>query len=256
MEFIKKLKVKRANGTFSDYLALAADADKVFFKDGETLETKMSKVDTAGVLDIFYPIGSYYETSDDKFNPNISWGGTWIKDTDGQVLVAQDDGEFKTLNSDVGADKKTISISNLPAHNHTFTGTESTHSHFTYNHSHHFSGTTDKTTISGTMNIKGNSESYATVVGATGSLSVSSGPWSGTHNNLEIRGSSANNNYDTVKLSNTHTHSFSGTTDEDGYSITSGESITPEGTIGNTGGGNAFNVIQNSKVCIRWHRTA
>lgn len=27
------------------------------------------------LLDMFYPIGSYYESSDPNFNPNISWGG-------------------------------------------------------------------------------------------------------------------------------------------------------------------------------------
>lgn len=29
------------------------------------------------VLNMFYPIGSYYETSDSNFDPNIVWGGTW-----------------------------------------------------------------------------------------------------------------------------------------------------------------------------------
>ena len=31
-------------------------------------------------LDRFYPVGSYYETSDTTFDPNISWGGTWISE--------------------------------------------------------------------------------------------------------------------------------------------------------------------------------
>ena len=30
-------------------------------------------------IDLFYPIGSYYETSDNTFNPNTAWGGTWVK---------------------------------------------------------------------------------------------------------------------------------------------------------------------------------
>lgn len=30
-------------------------------------------------LNRFYPVGSYYETSDANFNPNNSWGGTWVK---------------------------------------------------------------------------------------------------------------------------------------------------------------------------------
>lgn len=41
-----------------------------------------------GLLDTFYPIGSYYETSDISFDPNISWGGTWSKVTEGYFLQA------------------------------------------------------------------------------------------------------------------------------------------------------------------------
>lgn len=29
------------------------------------------------IVDMFYPVGSYYETSDASFNPNTAWGGTW-----------------------------------------------------------------------------------------------------------------------------------------------------------------------------------
>lgn len=31
------------------------------------------------VFDTFYPVGSYYETSDSTFDPNTAWGGTWVK---------------------------------------------------------------------------------------------------------------------------------------------------------------------------------
>lgn len=30
-----------------------------------------------GLVDFFYPIGSYYDTSNVNFNPNTLWGGTW-----------------------------------------------------------------------------------------------------------------------------------------------------------------------------------
>lgn len=32
---------------------------------------------TSAILDVFYPVGCYFETSDSTFNPNTSWGGTW-----------------------------------------------------------------------------------------------------------------------------------------------------------------------------------
>lgn len=38
-------------------------------------------------LDMFYPVGSYYETSDASFDPNASWGGTWELETEGQVHI-------------------------------------------------------------------------------------------------------------------------------------------------------------------------
>lgn len=40
------------------------------------------------LVDFFYPVGSYYETSDVNFNPNTTWGGTWVLETAGQVHVS------------------------------------------------------------------------------------------------------------------------------------------------------------------------
>lgn len=42
----------------------------------------------SGIFDIFYPVGSYYETSDISFNPNVTWGGTWSLETEGQVHIS------------------------------------------------------------------------------------------------------------------------------------------------------------------------
>lgn len=42
------------------------------------------------LLNMFYPVGSYYETSDTTFDPNVSWGGTWVEDSAGRVTVSQD----------------------------------------------------------------------------------------------------------------------------------------------------------------------
>lgn len=43
---------------------------------------------TSAILDVFYPVGCYYHTSDTTFNPNTSWGGTWSKVTEGYFLQA------------------------------------------------------------------------------------------------------------------------------------------------------------------------
>ena len=56
------------------------------------------------MLDLIYPVGSYYETSDTSFNPNVSWGGTWVEDTSGRVLVAKDSGTFSTVGGTGGSE--------------------------------------------------------------------------------------------------------------------------------------------------------
>ena len=58
----------------------------------------------AEMLDLFYPVGSYYETSDTSFNPNTAWGGTWVEDTAGKVLVSLDTGTFDTVGATGGAE--------------------------------------------------------------------------------------------------------------------------------------------------------
>lgn len=54
-----------------------------------------------------HPVGSYYETSDATFDPNIEWGGTWVEDSAGKVLVAQDSGTFATVGDTGGAETET-----------------------------------------------------------------------------------------------------------------------------------------------------
>lgn len=43
-----------------------------------------SKATLSACLDTFYPVGSYYETSDTSFDPNVSFGGTWSLVTAGR----------------------------------------------------------------------------------------------------------------------------------------------------------------------------
>ena len=43
--------------------------------------------DKSDLLDFFYPVGSYYETSNTSFDPNEEWGGVWVQDTQGYVTV-------------------------------------------------------------------------------------------------------------------------------------------------------------------------
>ena len=56
---------------------------------------------TDQLLDMFYPVGSYYETSKStsEFNPNIAWGGTWELESGGRVHVGAGANEANTTNN-------------------------------------------------------------------------------------------------------------------------------------------------------------
>ena len=69
------------------------DSNSGLTKAVDDLDTRVDALEHGGqgfnVL-LCYPVGSYYETSDANFNPNTAWGGTWVEDTAGRVLVAMD----------------------------------------------------------------------------------------------------------------------------------------------------------------------
>lgn len=81
------------------------------------------------LLDLFYPVGSYYETSNSNFNPNKSWGGTWVQDTRGLVTVGIFDGPPSldydaipiSLGQITGESYHKLTEDELPAHNHGIT---------------------------------------------------------------------------------------------------------------------------------------
>lgn len=78
------------------------------------------KLDKSGLLDLFYPVGTYYETSDTNFNPNTAWGGTWLEDTSGRVTVAQqsDNTAFDEVGEVGGEVSHTLDVTEIPSHNH------------------------------------------------------------------------------------------------------------------------------------------
>lgn len=70
----------------------------------------------AEMFELFYPVGSFYETSDTSFDPNTAWGGAWVEDTAGRVLVAQDTATFATA-GDTGGTETTNQAFFRPALN-------------------------------------------------------------------------------------------------------------------------------------------
>lgn len=77
------------------------------------------------INNLIYPIGTYYETSDLNFNPNIVWGGTWELENDGTVLVSKSSATGSKFNVNlgtvVGEENHTLTIGEMARHNHGFT---------------------------------------------------------------------------------------------------------------------------------------
>lgn len=46
----------------------------IYYKDGQQKRIdKPANIDYSELLDFFYPVGSFYETTDTNFDPNDSW---------------------------------------------------------------------------------------------------------------------------------------------------------------------------------------
>lgn len=80
------------------------------------------QTDSTSILNFFYPVGSYYETSDTSFDPNTAWGGTWVKEVAGQVHVSAGTGYTvsgaNNNTSDGGETTHTLTINEMPSHSH------------------------------------------------------------------------------------------------------------------------------------------
>ena len=99
----------------------------------KSLNTKIDNL-ANGLVDMFYPVGSYYETSDTDFDPNKKWGGVWELETEGQVHISSVanyaiDGALDNTTDGGSADAI------VPYHTHGFTNpTVPNHQHtLTYN---------------------------------------------------------------------------------------------------------------------------
>lgn len=100
-----------------------------------------------------YPIGTIYTTEDSAFDPNVTFGGTWVAYGAGRVLVGLDSGDtdFDTAGETGGAKTVTLTTAEMPSHTHlqdAHTHTQEAHNHTQDAHSHTMSGgQTDDTTV-------------------------------------------------------------------------------------------------------------
>lgn len=95
-----------SDGGTGSQAAYAVIAEILLTSTTDTITTSLitTKRAISALINLFYPVGSYYETSDTLFDPNVSWGGTWAEDTSGKVTVAQDSGTFSTVGDTGGAE--------------------------------------------------------------------------------------------------------------------------------------------------------
>lgn len=82
--------------------------------------------DGKNVTDTIYPVGTLYWTGNQNFDPNVSFGGTWVQIKDRFVLACGD--TYKTVGATGGASSVTLSVSNMPSHTHSFSASSS-HTH-------------------------------------------------------------------------------------------------------------------------------
>ena len=129
--------LRATTATTADYSVLKGDPGDVsdVLVDGSSVVDSQGvaeiSIQSLGLIDIFYPVGSYYETSDTTFDPNTAWGGTWVKDSAGKVTVAQDtsDTDFDTIGgtggekthllTDAESGQKAVNIGSSGGHSHT-----------------------------------------------------------------------------------------------------------------------------------------
>ena len=178
------------------------------------------------LIDKFYPVGSFFDTTNTSFDPNDEWGGTWERITDGSVLMSEghyESGVLVTPGNGCGNSNPKIPLSAIPSHTHTYQKSNATSgSHtLTINEipSHRHTTT---------------SENAATLVGDLGNWQkLGSG-------SVNVGRSDLWNNTSYVGGGKGHTHPISFTS-------------TNTGTSGSS---NNFSVVQKSLVVCRWHRTA
>lgn len=103
-------------------------ANKTEIKDIRTISASVEEISNnikyidkkiSDLLNMFYPVGSVYETMDSSFDPNKKWGGTWER-IKGRVLVGVDenDSDFNTAEKTGGEKTHTLVVSELPQHTH------------------------------------------------------------------------------------------------------------------------------------------
>lgn len=114
--------------------------DNVYVGDTEPTDSNVEcwispsgKMDLSSLWDQIYPVGSIYITAN-ATNPSVLFGGTW-EQLKGKFLVGVDssDTDFETIGKTGGEKTHSLTVSEMPSHNHTNTVSYSgDHTHNTW----------------------------------------------------------------------------------------------------------------------------
>lgn len=214
------------------------------------LTNDSSFITSSDILNTFYPVGSYYETSDTSFDPNVSWGGTWVLETAGLVHVSgASSGTYvvsNTYTSGAGTKQAGNKDAIIPYHLHNSTGISVT----VPKHGHDFTQPTAKSkTLTGSTSVWND-------VGVIGNTVTPSGIIEkGTkYASYGVGWQSGSKPSYGLKIDATHSHTCTGGAVEDkaAFSATVSGHTDYAGTSGNTTDAN----MQPYISIYRWHRTA
>lgn len=199
-----------------------------------SVKPKYVASEISGLIDMFYPVGSYYETSDTSFDPNNAWGGVWSLETAGQVHVSA--GTGYAVGSTGGNATKSYTPAgsvSVSVANHTLVESEIP------KHTH------GSKTLTGFFDLRRWGVSSGSIV-VNNSGIVTQSSVSETANGVAT---ASGNNGTTQRVTITATH------EHNNYGGGGGHGHT--GSTGSfTGSAASIDVMQPYVVVNRWHRTA
>lgn len=247
--------------------------DRTLTASGEDVVDAVNKQSQqlANIADLVYPIGAIY-MSVILVTPDTLFGGTWERLKDKFLLAAGDTYEAGKTG---GAATHTLTTSEMPSHNHVFSGTATNtgiqSAGHTHNYTDYYATTTGNTAITvaqmashnhGGSTSKNSAYNTTAIYEAGGDVDLYAINWNGKligndasykdrtdhSHTISSNGSDNNHNHTGANTSTTRT--------SQGISANHTHSVTASGTISSTGGGNAFSIMPPYLSVYMWKRVA
>lgn len=216
----------------------------------------------AAVVDLIYPVGSIYMSVASTSPATLFDGTTWEQLKDKFLLGA---GDTYTAGGTGGNASHTLTIAEMPSHNHTFTGSAVDTGNQSVGHTHtytdYYATTTGGTAISvAQLASHHHQQTIGSNIAINGSTTYGESPKvAGQYSNSTASSTEYRQITVNTGSSNTHTHSGANTNTSrtsNGISANHTHSVTASGTIGNSGDGTAFSIMPPYLAVYMWKRTA